>query len=204
MSPFKALYGYEPPTILDFVLQEAKCPAAEEALEEAQRITKILRDNLSTSINRMKQQANKNRSERSFQEGDMVFVRLQPYKQTSLKKDIQAKLQPKYFGPYKIIRRIGEVAYELQLPEQSKIHNVFHVSILKKQVGDKVVTQTNMPTIDEEGRTILKPERIIETQIRNLRNKRIKRYKVKWEDLPKEEATWETEEFIQQFPDLTP
>ena len=62
-------------------------------------------------------------------------MRLQPYRQSSLKKSGAEKLKPRFYGPYRIMRRVGEVAYELELPKESKIHNVFHVSCLKKGSG---------------------------------------------------------------------
>ena len=64
-----------------------------------------------------------------------MYLRLQPYRQTSLKKKWEAKLQPIFYEPYKIIIKVGEVSYELDLPANNKIHNVFHVSCLKKVVG---------------------------------------------------------------------
>ena len=65
----------------------------------------------------------------------MVFLRLQPYRQSSLKRSGADKLKPRFYGPYKVIRKVGEVAYELELLEGSKIHNVFYVSCLKNVVG---------------------------------------------------------------------
>ena len=81
--------------------------------------------------NRMKQQADQGRSERQFVEGDQVFLRLQPYKQTSLKADQCQKLAPKFYGPYTVLKRVGQVAYQIALPSQSKLHPIFHVSCLE-------------------------------------------------------------------------
>ena len=64
----------------------------------------------------------------------MVFLRLQPYRQSSLKRSRAEKLKPRFYGSYRVIKKVGEVAYELELPEGSKIHNIFHVSCLKKAV----------------------------------------------------------------------
>ena len=92
--------------------------------------------------NRMKQQADQHRSERSFEVGDWVFLRLQPYKQISLKQDKKDnKLSPKYYGPYKVLQKIGTMAYKLELPAYSRVHPVFHVSCLKKVIGDKIPVQ---------------------------------------------------------------
>ena len=89
--------------------------------------------------NRMKQQADQNRSERSFEVGDWVFLRLQPYKQMSLKQSKKDnKLSPKYYGPYNVLQKIGTMAYKLGLPTSSRVHPVFHVSCLQKVIGDKI------------------------------------------------------------------
>ena len=90
-----------------------------------------LKDNLTMAQNRMKQQVDRHRTEREFELVDWVFVRIQPYKQLSLKQQGKNKLAPKFYGPYQIIRKMSNVAYELKLLEKSLIHNIFHVSNLK-------------------------------------------------------------------------
>ena len=77
--------------------------------------------------------------ERVFQEGDLVYLKLKPYRKSYLKTKGAEKLQPPLYGPYKILRKIGEAAYELELPLESKIDNVVHVSFLKKVVGQKII-----------------------------------------------------------------
>ena len=122
--------------------------------------------------------ADKHRIERIFEVGDLVYSRIQPYKQPSLKKKGVEKLKPRFSGPYKIIRKVGEVAYELELPQESKIHNMFHVSSLKKTLGQHIASSTELPPLDDEGLLILILERIIQTRERKLRNRIIREYLV--------------------------
>jgi hypothetical protein len=151
----------------------------------------------------MKQQADQHCSERSFEVGDWVFLRLQPYKQMSLKKSKKDnKLFPKYYVPYKVLQKIGTMAYKVELPTSSQVHPIFHVSYLKKVIGDKIPVQTILPELDEEGKIILEPELITETRIHQLRNRLISEYLIKWKNLPHEDSTWEDEYFIQKHPEL--
>jgi hypothetical protein len=77
---------------------------------------------------------NRHMKEHTFEVGHVVFFRLQPYRQSSLKKSSAKKLKPHFHVPYMVIMRFGEVAYELELPEGSNIHNLFCVSCLKKEL----------------------------------------------------------------------
>ena len=96
--------------------------------------------------NRMKQQVDQHHSERIFEVGDWVFLRVQPYKQMSLKQSKKDnKLSPKYYGPYKVLQKIGTMEYKLELPASSRVHPVFHVSCLKKVTGDKIPVQNIFP-----------------------------------------------------------
>jgi transposase InsO family protein len=203
MTPFMALYGYHPPSITSSLKEKSKVQAVEDHIENQQQILQILKDNLTMAQNRMKQQADQHRSERSFEVGDWVFLRLQPYKQMSLKQAKKDnKLSPKYYGPYKVLQKIGTMAYKLELPASSRVHPVFHVSCLKKVIGDKIPVQTILPELDEEGKIILEPEAITDTRIRQLRNRSISEYLIKWRKLPAEDSTWEDESFIQKHPEL--
>ena len=96
-----------------------------------------------------------------------------------------------------MIRRIGQVAYELELPQGSKIHNVFHVSCLKKALGQHVTVTNELPPTDDEGHLVLQPEAIIDTRERQLWNRTIWEFLVRWKNLPDEDATWESEKILQ-------
>jgi hypothetical protein len=127
----------------------------------------------------------------------LVFLRLQPYRQSSLKKTGAEKIKPRFYGPYRIMHRVGEVAYELELPEGRKIHNVFHVSCLKKEMGQFINTSKELPPLDEEGHLELVLEEVLEFRERKLRSRVIKECLIIWRGLPQEDATWESEQVFQ-------
>jgi hypothetical protein len=139
MTPFMALYGYHPPSITSSLKQKSMVQAVEDHTEHQQKVLQILKDNLTMAQNRMKQQADQHRSERSFEVGDWVFLILQPYKHMSLNKAKKDnKLSPNYYGPYKVLQNIGIMAYKLEFPSSSRVHIGFHVSCLKKVIGDNI------------------------------------------------------------------
>ena len=88
------------------------------------------------------------------------------------------------------------MAYELELPEGSKIHNVFHVSCLKKVVGQQVATSSKLPPLDKAGKLVLISEEILQERERKLRSRIIREFLVRWKDLPIEDASWEGEQVL--------
>ena len=86
---------------------------------------------------------------------ELVYFRLYPYKQTTINGKGSKKLKPRFNGPYKVIRKVGEVAYELELPIGSKIHNVFHVSCLNKVIGQHISVSDTLPPLYDEGQLVL-------------------------------------------------
>jgi hypothetical protein len=151
----------------------------------------------------MKQIADKKRRDVSFNEGDMIFLRLQPYRQSSAFKKVHQKLASRFFSSYPIIQNVGNVTYKLQLPEGVRIHPVFHVSLLKKYMGDALDTHTDLPPVSDEGAIILEPKAILDHRWAKQGGKFLAESLVKWKHLPTEEATWEvTESPCHQFPIL--
>ena len=115
------------------------------------------------------------------------------------------KLLAKFFGPFLVLARIGAVAYKLQLPEDSKIHPVFHISQLRKHVGARPV-QSTLPEVDEDGMIAAEPVAVLDRKLGKLGNRAAVYVLIQWSIGSKEEATWELYSDIEQkFPhfDLT-
>jgi hypothetical protein len=204
MTPFEVVYGQKPPLVLSYLPGTLKVQVVDQTLILREDILRTLKENLVMAKNRMKQQAYQGRSEHQFVEGDQVFLRLQPYKQTSLKAEHCQKLAPKFYGPYTVLKCVEQVAYQLALPSQSKLHPVFHVACLKKVIGTRCQIQTNLPELAEEGSIWLQPEAVLDQREHRLHQRTIKEVLVQWKDTNPTDATWEPATILQQFPHLKP
>ena len=120
MSHFEALYGYPPPTAREYVINNFKVPAARDYLATSNEVIYILKNRLEQARNCMKQQTNSKITDQEFEVDNWMFVRLQLYKQTSLKKSKNHKLAPKFYGPYQVQKRVGQVAYALDIPNKEE------------------------------------------------------------------------------------
>ena len=139
----------------------------------------------------------------------MVYLKIQPYRHTSLSIHKHFKLHSKYYGPFKILEKIGRCAYKLLLPNDCKLHPTFHVSQLKQHIGPQVVPHPYLPLVDDQGQIRLEPEAILERKLIPRPQGDISipvvQWLIKWVNLPAEQATWEDAAFIQKvFPAFTP
>ena len=164
----------------------------------------MIRDRLKIEQSRQKSYADAKRKEVTYEVGDRAYLRVSPLR--GIKRfGIKGKLAPRFVGPYKILERRGEVAYQLELPESlSGVHNVFHVSQLKKCHAEMMDVPL-MGTVPLEAIQLEsdltyeeKPVKILETAERVTRTKTIKLCKVQWDHHTEEEATWEREEDLRQ------
>jgi hypothetical protein len=108
-TPFEAVYGTPPPTLLTYVPGTSRIQAVDESLCDRDAILRELRYNLSLAQNRMKCQANRHRRDISFEVGDHMYLKLQPYRQSSVAFQASMKLSPRFFGPYQIVGKVGPV-----------------------------------------------------------------------------------------------
>ena len=109
--------------------------------------------------------ANKNRSERQLELGDMVYLKVQPYRHSSLSIHKCIKLHSKFYGPFRVLLKVGNTSYKLLLPEGCKLNPIFHVSNLKKHVGPVAVPTPSLPLVDEHGVIKTGPEAILERKL---------------------------------------
>lgn len=128
--------------------------------------------------------------ERTLEVGDMVYLKLQPYRQAALGIRESLKLRSKYYGPSKVIQKIGRVAYKLQLPAEALIHPVFHVSQLKKHLGSHAVPMANLPAAGPEGQIKTEPVAIMRRRMIPRRGVAVTQWLVFWKNLSPADATW--------------
>ena len=136
MTPFQALYGRMPPTIPQYIRGSTNNLVVEQYMLNRDEVLALLKRNLAKAHSRMKDITDRKRQDTHFAEGDWVYVKLKPYRQSSVRLQHHHKLGLRYFGSFQVIKRVGEVAYKLALPEAARIHLVFHISMLKKCVGN--------------------------------------------------------------------
>lgn len=201
MTPFEVVYGRPPPTISRFVIDGTTTQAITESFRQRDETLGILKANLLQAQTRMKALADKGRREISFEVGDWVYVRLRPYRQLSLRLQRYNKLSRRFFGPFQVILKIGQVAYKLDLPLSSKIHPVFHVSVLRKCIGKPEHQVTPIDLINQSSSLNLLPEEILQHRTITKDQHQLSQCLVKWVGLPVSDATWEDTSLLQrQFP----
>ncbi|KAL0559480.1 hypothetical protein IC582_004091 [Cucumis melo] len=204
MAPFEALYGKccRSPVCWDEVgEQRLMGPELVQSTNEA--IQKI-RSRMHTAQSRQKSYADVRRKDLEFEIGDKVFLKVAPMRGV-VRFERRGKLSPRFVGPFEILERIGPVAYRLALPPSlSTVHDVFHVSMLRKYVPDPSHVVDYEPLeIDENLSYVEQPVEVLAREVKTLRNKEIPLVKVLWRNHRVEEATWEREDDMRsRYPEL--
>jgi len=203
MSPFEALYGRKPPTIPAYARGSTSIQVLDEALTSRDELLRTLKENLTAAQHRMRQKANAHRRDVALAVGDLVLVRLHPYRQTSVRQHKQHKLSKRFYGPYPILERIGAVAYKLQLPSGSHIHPVFHVLALKPFRGTDNVSACDLPLESFDNQPIDQPGAILDRRTQLVHGQPREQLLVHWVGCPIDEASWEdSDNFCTCFPDF--
>ena len=175
-----------------------------DLVKDTKEKVQIIHQRLKAAIDRQRSYANLKRKDIEYEIRDKVFLKVSSWKKI-LRFGRKGKLSPRFISPYEILERVGPVAYRLALPmELAKLHDVFHVSMLRRYLSDTshilpvqdIQVQEDF-TFDEE------PKAIIDHEIRQLRNKKIPLVKVLWQHYGMEEATWEPKSTMRvQYPQL--
>lgn len=126
MSPFQAVYGIPPPVHLPYVVGDSVNDVVDHICLLRELTLQNLKTHLSRAQNRIVQQANKGRTKHSFEEGEMVYLKLHPFRRNMLNNSSLHKLAVRYFGPFNVLKKVGVVAYELDLRETTRIHPVMY------------------------------------------------------------------------------
>ncbi|GKE28774.1 putative reverse transcriptase domain-containing protein [Tanacetum coccineum] len=203
-APFEALYGRKcrSPVCWSEV-GDSQLTGPEMVRETTEKIVQI-KNRLLTARSRQKSYADVRRKPMEFQVGDMVLLKVSPWKGV-IRFGKRGKLSPRYIGPFKIIERIGPVAYKLELPDKLRgIHNTFHVSNLKKCLADEnLVIPLEEIQLDDKLHFIEEPVEIMDREVKQLKQSRIPIVKVRWNSRRGPEYTWEREDFFKRnYPHL--
>jgi hypothetical protein len=190
MASFEALYGRQCRTPLNWSEPRERWFFKSDLVKETKEKVQRIRHNLREAQARQKSYVDKRRRPLVFQVGDHMYLKVSPMKGVS-RFGVKGNLAPRYIGPFTILERCGQVAYRLRLPEsQSAVHNVFHVSQLKKclWIPDKIMDVADV-NFEPDITYSEHPIRVLDQKGRITRKRTLKFYKVEWNQHTEEEAT---------------
>jgi hypothetical protein len=197
-TPFNVVYGREPLALLKYGAGVSSVATVDAQLRDRDEFLEEIRQRLLLSQDSMREHHNKKWRATEFQVGDWAWLRMQHRTAAGITLLKNSKLSPRYFGPYKVVERIGDAAYRLQLPAKARIHDVFHVALLKKFNGVPPTDKVPLPPI-QHGRVLQIPAKVIRARL----NRSVWEILVSWQDIPASETTWEkVETFKLAYPDI--
>ena len=203
MSPYEALYGRPCRTPLCWTEVGERRLIRPGFIEETLEKLQVIRANMKKAQDRQKKYADQRRREVVFAVGDMVYLKVSAQKGKDHFGKV-GKLAVRFIGPYRIIGRVGEVAYRLELPEDMNLHPVFHVSMLRRHIRDPDSIEPER--IPELRTNLTYPEgqiRIGERRLKMLKNREIPKIQVFWGRQNRLVITWEDEDrFRQNYPEF--
>ncbi|GKA25124.1 putative reverse transcriptase domain-containing protein [Tanacetum coccineum] len=202
--PFKALYGRKCRSPICWAKVGGIQLIGPEIIHETTEKIVQIRQRLQAARDRQRSYANIRRKPLEFQVGDRVMLKVSPHKGV-IRFGKRGKLNPRYIGPFKILKRIGPMAYKLELPEKlSNVHNTFHISNLKKCLSDEsLVIPMKELRLDDKLNFVEEPVEIMDREVKQLKQSRIPIVKVRWNSKRGPEFTWEREDQIRaKYPHL--
>ncbi|KAJ0863857.1 putative nucleotidyltransferase, Ribonuclease H [Helianthus annuus] len=203
-APFEALYGRKCRSPLCWADAGDKRMVGPELVQETTDKIAQIRERIKAARDRQKSYADPKRKSVEFEVGDKVLLKVSPWKGV-VRFGKRGKLNPRYIGPFRILRRIGTVAYKLELPEElNGVHDTFHVSNLKKSpTQENVIIPVDEVHIDEALRFTEQPVEVTDWKVNKTRRSSVKLVKVRWSSKHGPEYTWEREDqFREKYPHL--
>ncbi|GJS58544.1 putative reverse transcriptase domain-containing protein [Tanacetum coccineum] len=205
-APYEALYGRKCRSPVCWAeVGEAQLTGPELIQETTEKIV-LIKQRMQAAQDRQKSYADRKRKPMEFEIGDRVMLKVSPWKGV-VRFGKRGKLNPRYVGPFKVLAKVGKVAYKLELPQElSRVHHTFHVSNLKKCYADEpLVMPLEGIHVDDKLQFVEEPVEIMEREIKRLKRSRIPLIKVRWNSRRGPEFTWEREDsFKQKYPQLFP
>ncbi|GKB05638.1 putative reverse transcriptase domain-containing protein [Tanacetum coccineum] len=203
-APYEALYGQKCRSPVCWAeVGEAQLTGPELIQETTEKIV-LIKQRMQAAQDRQKSYADRKRKPMEFEVGDRVMLKVSPWKGV-VRFGKRGKLNPRYVGPFKVLAKVGKVAYKLELPQElSRVHHTFHVSNLKKCYADEpLVMPLEGIHVDDKLQFVEEPVEIMEREIKRLKRSRIPLVKVRWNSRRGPEFTWEREDsFKQKYPQL--
>ncbi|GJZ66658.1 putative reverse transcriptase domain-containing protein [Tanacetum coccineum] len=203
-APFEALYGRKCRSPVCWAeVGDAQLTGPEIVHETTEKIIQI-KKRIQAARDRQKSYADRRRKPLEFQVGDKVMLKVSPWKGV-IRFGKRGKLNPRYIGPFKVLAKVGTIAYRLELPDQlSRVHSTFHVSNLKKCFSDEpLAIPLDEIQIDDKLNFIEEPVEIMDREVKRLKQSRIPIVKVRWNSKRGLEFTWEREDQMQKkYPHL--
>ncbi|GJV70851.1 putative reverse transcriptase domain-containing protein [Tanacetum coccineum] len=203
-APFEALYGRKCRSPVCWAeVGEVQLTGPEIVQETTERIIQV-KQRMQAARDRQKSYADLKRKPMEFEVGDKVMLKVSPWKGV-VRFGKRGKLNPRFVGPFKVIKRVGDVAYKLELPEElSRVHNTFHVSNLKKCYADEpLAVPLDGLHFDDKLQFVEEPIEITDREVKRLKRSRIPLVKVRWNSKRGPEFTWEREDqFRKKYPHL--
>ena len=191
VTPYEVVYGKPPPSIPSYLMSSSCNDAVQTMILTREEIHATLKCKLLKAQDTMKHFADKKRRDVQYEVGQMVYVKLRPHRQLSLRTHQPNKLTKRYFGPFRIVERIGSVAYHLQLPDESRIHPVFHCSLLRPHHGPFELQTSVLPPDALHNHPILEPLTILDSRMDLLTEPPTHLVLVQWVGLVPKDSTWE-------------
>jgi hypothetical protein len=197
MGPFEVLYKRRCRTLLNWIEPGEKVIFELDLVEEAAATVRCIEENMKAAKSHQDTYANKRCRPLEFEVGNHVYLRVSPMK--SVKRfGVKGKLAPRYIGPFPILEKCGTVAYKLDLPPSlAGVHDIFHVSQLKKCL--KAPVDVVLAEVTPLEADLSYPEhqiKVLDQKDHVTRRKTIKFFKIQWSNHSEEEATWESEDFL--------